>query len=201
METDAAIFTGFRSGRPGAAEELWRVFAPRMFAVARGLLGPKRSHMAGDIVQRVLMDVLRLPDSRLREVRDVGAFLVVSTRNATFNALRGEHREMTRLREVARRARQERCEGAADASSDATQTWAAFGDVARAMETLSEEHRDVLVLRHIAGLSFDQLSAALGVARSTLASRYAKAIEQLRERMTEKHVPSKVSADVVGVKQ
>lgn len=178
LQSDEAIFAGFRAGRPGAAEELWRVFAPRMFAVARGLLGPRRQHMASDIVQRVLLDVLRLPDARLQDVRDIGAFLAVSTRNATFNAMRGENRELLRLREASRRARDEHAhDEPANKSPDQLALLAA------AIEMLPEEHRDILVLRHIAGLSFDQLTIALGEARSTLASRHARALHLLRERL------------------
>jgi len=159
---------------PGAAEELWRTFAPRMLGVARGLLGARRAHLAPDIVQRVMLDVLRLPAARIQGVRDVGAFLAVATRNATFNMLRGENREVLRIREAARRAHMEQRQDI---------VWETNRELADALATLSEEHRELIVLRHFVGLSFDELAEAMDEARSTLSSRYAKAKELLRERL------------------
>jgi RNA polymerase sigma factor (sigma-70 family) len=175
LENDAVLLRGFRAGVVGAAEELWRVFAPRMLAVARGLLGPQRAHMAPDIVQRVMLDTLRLDVSRVESVRDVGAFLAVSTRHATFNAMRGENREVMRIRAAARRGHME--------ERQEETPWDAYGDLATALESLSDEHRELIVLRHCAGLSFDELAEALGEARSTLSSRYARAKELLREKL------------------
>lgn len=159
---------------PGAAEELWRTFAPRMLGVARGLLGAQRAHLAPDIVQRVMLDVLRLPAARIQSVRDVGAFLAVATRNATFNMVRGENREVTRIREAARRAHVEQRQDV---------VWETNRELADALAALSEEHRELIVLRHFVGLSFDELAEAMDEARSTLSSRYAKAKELLRERL------------------
>jgi RNA polymerase sigma factor (sigma-70 family) len=178
LESGAALLHGFRRGDMGAAEEFWRVFAPKLLAVARGLLGPRRIDMAHDVVQRVMLDVLRLPASRIREVRDVGAFLAVATRNTTFNMSRGENREVLRIREAARRAHQDQrqCEVQPTA-------WSKYDDEIAALETLSDEHREILVLRHCAGLSFDQLAVTLGEARSTLSSRYARAAKLLDEQL------------------
>lgn len=170
----AALLRGFRTGVPGAAEELWRVHAPHMLAVARGLLGAQRADMAADIVQRVLLDVLRLPVQRVEGVRDVGAFLAVATRNATYNAVRGENREVLRIREAARRAHLE---------TRVDPVWETHAALARALAALSDEHRELLVLRHFVGLSFDQLAEMLDEKRSTLSSRYAHAKDALRERL------------------
>lgn len=46
-----------------------------------------------------------------------------------------------------------------------------------------------MVLRHIAGLSFDQLAAALGVPRSTASSRYDRALRTLRDAIEPAPVP------------
>lgn len=57
--------------------------------------------------------------------------------------------------------------------------------VARAVAELPAEWREVLALRHDAGMSFEEMARRLGVPASTLKSRFAAALRHLRERLTE----------------
>lgn len=56
-------------------------------------------------------------------------------------------------------------------------------DVAAMLASLSEEHRDVLVLREVHGLSYDEIAAALQIPRGTVESRLHRARRALRERL------------------
>jgi RNA polymerase sigma factor (sigma-70 family) len=53
-------------------------------------------------------------------------------------------------------------------------------DLAGMLERLSEEHREVVVLREIEGMSYEEMSAVLGVPRGTVESRLHRAREQLK---------------------
>ena len=55
-------------------------------------------------------------------------------------------------------------------------------DVQTMLMTLSEEFREVLVLRELEGLSYEEIAAALDVPRGTVVSRLHRARKQIRER-------------------
>ncbi|MEO6435022.1 MAG: sigma-70 family RNA polymerase sigma factor [Tepidisphaeraceae bacterium] len=53
-------------------------------------------------------------------------------------------------------------------------------DLATMLENLSDDHRAVIVLREIEGMSYEEMAAALGVPRGTVESRLHRAREELR---------------------
>jgi len=55
-------------------------------------------------------------------------------------------------------------------------------DLASMLEILSSEHRQVIVLREIEGLSYEEIATALGVPRGTVESRLHRARAELRRR-------------------
>jgi RNA polymerase sigma-70 factor (ECF subfamily) len=55
-------------------------------------------------------------------------------------------------------------------------------DLAVMLDRLSPEHREVIVLRELEGLTYEQIAAALGVPRGTVESRLHRAREELRKR-------------------
>ncbi len=57
------------------------------------------------------------------------------------------------------------------------------GRVRRAVAGLPGEHREAVVMRIYGGLTFEQMAAATGEPLSTMASRYRRAIERLRDEL------------------
>ena len=55
-------------------------------------------------------------------------------------------------------------------------------DLAAMLEHLSAEHREVIVLREVQGMSYEEIAAALGVPRGTVESRLHRARNELRTR-------------------
>jgi RNA polymerase sigma-70 factor (ECF subfamily) len=55
-------------------------------------------------------------------------------------------------------------------------------DLSVMLEALSPEHRQVIVLRELEGLTYEQISDALGIPRGTVESRLHRAREELRKR-------------------
>ena len=55
----------------------------------------------------------------------------------------------------------------------------------RAVESLREDDRLVIACRYFLGLSEDETASALGIRRGTAKSRLSRALERLRERLTE----------------
>lgn len=142
---------------------LWARHASRLLAFARAIVGP---HDADDAVQAVFCGLLDLPRKRLSEIRDVPSFLAASTRRAALNLLRSTRRERERRR--------------AGRSPVAGSTATVENDLTAALDALPRRQREVVVLKHVAGLTFDQIAVALNLPRDTAASRYRAAIAALR---------------------
>jgi RNA polymerase sigma-70 factor (ECF subfamily) len=55
-------------------------------------------------------------------------------------------------------------------------------DVMQVLDSMSPPHREVLVLREIRGLSYEEMAQALGVPRGTVESRLSRARAEFREK-------------------
>ena len=68
-------------------------------------------------------------------------------------------------------------------------------DVLGMLDTLSADHREVIVLREFQGLSYDEMAEVLGVPRGTVESRLFRARRQLAELLTDYLPPRPGSED------
>jgi len=66
---------------------------------------------------------------------------------------------------------------------DATVTQEFVDRVAAGMEQLSEKHREILVLRNVQNLSYEEIAEILKISVGTVKSRIARARESLREKL------------------
>jgi RNA polymerase sigma-70 factor (ECF subfamily) len=55
-------------------------------------------------------------------------------------------------------------------------------DAMEMLQTLSPEHRQVIVLREIEGMSYEEMARTLGIPRGTVESRLHRARQELRQR-------------------
>jgi RNA polymerase sigma-70 factor (ECF subfamily) len=158
-------------GRAGAL--LWEAVSPRLIPYARAILGSRDGHDAQDCLQAALLSLSKFSTARLTEVRDPFGFLVTSVRNAAIDMKRAQRNGIRRVRLVAAR-------DGCDAMLDAPRTLPDAQEVLLdRLWTLDEDQREIIILRHVAGLSFDQMSLALDAPRSTIFSRYKAALGQL----------------------
>jgi RNA polymerase sigma-70 factor, ECF subfamily len=56
-------------------------------------------------------------------------------------------------------------------------------DIAAVLQTLSVEHREILVLREMQGLSYGEIAEALGIPQGTVESRLHRARAEVRRRL------------------
>jgi RNA polymerase sigma-70 factor (ECF subfamily) len=145
-------------------------------ALARAITG---SHAdALDAVQEAFVAVLALPAARAAEVADESAYLAGAVRGRAVNIVRSSSRRSVR----------ERGEGGAErGGAGAALRLVGQPDDDRqleeAIENLPLDVRECVALKHLAGLSFDQMAIVLAAPRATVASRYYAAIEQLRSEL------------------
>jgi len=164
-------------GDQAAARALWQEHAGRLTALARSLTG---SHAdALDAVQEAFVAVLALSRTDVSAVQDEAAYLAQAVHARSLNLLRAS----------ARRAAHER-EGRSPPLTPAP-----AGDPAleRALDVLPLNAREVLALKHLAGLTFEQMAFALEAPRATVSSRYYAALALLRGVLQASDIPREVT--------
>lgn len=167
MDELRELLLSMHRGDEDAAVRLCAQVGPRLTAYLRTV----DARLADDAVQQTLLRVLALPRARVEGARDVIALL--------FKIARREAMMMARAR-----GRAERRERAVSHESRASGEMLGEGvPVARWVEALPDEQREVVYLRHVGGLSLDQCSVVLEVDKSVVASRYRSAVTRLRAMM------------------
>ena len=68
---------------------------------------------------------------------------------------------------------------------DATVTQEFIDRIAYSMEKISPKHREILILRNVKNLSYEEIATILGISVGTVKSRIARARESLRAKMGE----------------
>lgn len=185
--SDLELVRLIRKGDERAARELWARVGPSLRAVARVVL--RSDAGSDDVAQQTMCRLLELTDRQVREIRDVGAFLACVARRIALNQLRGEGR--TRRRDA--RAAQQAPSGAPSPSGQQTPDDHRLRD---AIAALPEELAEVVLLRHVAGLTFEQLAVSLDQNRSTIAGRHRRAMEELERILGRSDAPAGASERV-----
>lgn len=172
--SDQDLLRLMHRGDQAAARELWSRLGGRLTALAASMLRHSAGASLGpDVVQGVFLKVLRLPSRDVKAIGDVAAWLATLVRRDAIDV----------RRRISRGAAREIMSGgtpglAASAGSD--------DDLLSAIDALDEHQRDLIQLKHVAGLTFDQISLVLEENRETLASRYRVALQRVRQIMSER---------------
>jgi RNA polymerase sigma-70 factor, ECF subfamily len=147
---------------------------PRLRRYARYLV--RDIDQADDLVQECLTRAVAKIDS-WTEGTNLRAWLFVILRNCHINEIRHNRRMVV--------------DGDLDADHEAPAVPAnqeahiALREVREAFMTLSEEHREVLLLVAIEGLQYEEAAAILNVALGTVRSRLSRARQALRDALGE----------------
>jgi RNA polymerase sigma factor (sigma-70 family) len=175
---DHELVARVRQGDDRAFEILFERYQDRITAYVRGMV---RDHgRAEDITQEVFINALR----RMRETDRSIAFrpwIYEIAKNACIDA----HRRSRRTQEVSYDA--DESLGAADqgklvspgAVPDVVETRESIENLQGALGALSESHADVLVLRELEGLSYQEIGERLGMSRASVESTLFRARKRL----------------------
>ncbi|MGE5609962.1 MAG: RNA polymerase sigma factor [Bacillota bacterium] len=175
---DIELLGRIRQGDKSAFHELVDRYAGQLFGVAYSLLGNAAD--AEDAVQETFAGAFKGLSS-FRGQASVKTWLL----RILARQVAGCRRSNVRQRRILVEAQ--------DSSPDNTQYTAASPevgvdqrlDVMSMLQTLSPEHRDVVVLREFEGLSYGEMAEALGVPQGTVESRLHRARQELRQRFKE----------------
>ena len=153
-----------RRGDEHSARRLFASVSPVMIACARRILSDEA--LACDATQAVFLKVLSMPTRELKKIDAPLPWLVTLARNEARDTLRARTR-------------------AASREQRPTPTPAPYvepaDEIRDAIGALPDELAEVVILKHVGGMTFDEIGAALDLNRNTAASRYARAKQALRD--------------------
>lgn len=168
---DQRLVAAILRGDAAAAREFWGRHGSALLAYAESI----SRGAAEDAVQSVFCRLLSLRGRVASEIDDWRAYLAKAVRHEILNRIREDRRRTARDTGSPRRALNHGL--ATDMRTDLVKADA----IGAALECLPRRLREVVVLRHSAGLSFDQIAVAIGCNRNTLASRYSSAVRIMKE--------------------
>ena len=161
-------------GDSDALGALYDHHAPRLLAIAHGVLGTRRD--AEDLLHDVMLEVWRKASSYDAERGTVQTWLSVKTRS----------RALDRLRSLAVAQRHGMVPApdeyeAVDAEADVELLrHVEHAQVRKALDQLSEVQRTVIEMSHLEGYSSSEIAERCGLAVGTVKSRLARAMTAVR---------------------
>ncbi len=158
QKPDTALVNAAIDGDADSFTELCRRYYPAMVAIAHSIIGDR--HLAEDAAQQAFAKVaVKLP--RLKRKSQFAAWLAAICRNAA--------RDMARSRETLA-SDVDLSALASDSDHDG-----AVEVVREALSVLSASAREVIFLRFYDGLSYEQISAVLGISEQAINGRLRRA--------------------------
>jgi RNA polymerase sigma-70 factor (ECF subfamily) len=157
----------------GAFSKLYEMLSVRIFNYARAIT--KNKEMAEDVTHDVFMQILKKAE-RLAKVADPIAYIMVTTRNQSFDALKHRSRAAASLEDISE-------ESSVSFPYARLLIWDAFS-------RLPAEQREIVYLCHVCGHTQKEAAKITGVSLITAKRRCAKALSQLQSyfnQETEEH--------------
>ena len=180
--TETELIRAARSGDRSAFEALVTANQAMVYSLAYRMTGNPED--AADIAQEAFLNAWRGLGS-FGEQSSFSTWLYRLTSNACIDFLRREKRRpalsMTLEEDSDDDDRQADLPDERFSPERELERKEAAQAVRRGLAALSPEHREVLVLRELEGLSYQEISAALGIEEGTVKSRIARARLALRD--------------------
>jgi RNA polymerase sigma-70 factor, ECF subfamily len=177
-ESDASarslIIHAARAGDVRAFATLVDMYYARCLRFAMHMLSSRRD--AEEAVQDTFVRVYRaLPSYREQDSFEPWLFRILGNRCRTAGARERRHAEVVEYGDVPERA--------TSARHDSEIAWRE--EIELALRSLPDEQREAFLMRHVEGLSYEDMSAATGAGLSALKMRVKRACDAMRIRLSE----------------
>src|SRR5438046_2641942 len=192
-QSDAQLLRGYaQHGDEAAFREIVMRHTDLVYSVAvRCVNSPD---LACDIAQSVFTDLsskARPVAEKLADDASLVGWLYRSTRFAALNQLRNDHRRLAHERQAMELLL---------SNSETAPDWDRIRPVLdEAMDNLSDEDRDALLLRYFKNHDFRDVGLALGLSDDAAQKRVSRAVERLREFFAKRGVTAGASGLVVVI--
>lgn len=178
--TDAELVAHVLAGRDDLFEPLVRRYQASLYRYAVGMLG--QPDVAADVVQDAFVKAF----TRLARCRDPGSFaawLFRIVRNGCLDRLKAKSGRHVPLDETAAYVPEhEGPEGRLEAAEIGR-------EVRAALEKLGADQREAFLLKHVEGLSYEEMSERLEASVSALKMRVKRAREELQAALSHVYEP------------
>jgi RNA polymerase sigma-70 factor (ECF subfamily) len=181
--SDAALVVAIGRWRQEALAECFRRHSGAVFALSRRVLNDEA--LAEDVVQEVFVRLWYHPERFDSERGSLRAYLLAQTHGRSIDLLRSES---------SRRRREER-EGKGDALIAVTETpdraiegLAVSEEVRKAVSSLPEKEKHVIVLAYYGGRTYREVAQDLGLPEGTVKSRIRAGLRRLRLTLAQSEV-------------
>lgn len=174
-----------RSGDDRAARSLYARLGPALLVLARSILRDEIG--AEDALQAAFCKLMTRRKSEVRAVEHPHAWMATIVRNECLMKLRSDKRAAQRARTKAE---------AILPPDDPDRDRFDLSSIQSAVDALPDHLREIVVLKHASGLTFDQIADVTQQNRNTAASRYRDALQKLRSALaTREPVPAQAPHD------
>jgi RNA polymerase sigma-70 factor (ECF subfamily) len=180
---DETLTRGLAADLDGTFELLVRTYQDRLYAFGLRLTGSPRDaeEIAQDAFVRAYRALARYPAERIETLK-LRAWLFQVTVNVARNRTRA--RRLAEVPLIAEDGTVDRLADRADDAADGPEQQAERHDeqeqLAEVVATLPERYRAAVVLRHIQGLSYQEIAAVLGQPAGTVKSNVHRGVAYLR---------------------
>jgi RNA polymerase sigma-70 factor (ECF subfamily) len=165
QEQDLTLVEQALNGDANSFTELCRRYYPAMVAIAHSILGDR--HLAEDAAQQTFANAVR-KSSRLKKKGQFAGWLAAICRNAA--------KDMARTRKIRLYNNEDLTLVAAESHQDDTTEV-----VREAISKLSASAREVIFLRFYDGLSYEQISAVLGISEQAIYGKLRRAKQKMAD--------------------
>jgi RNA polymerase sigma-70 factor (ECF subfamily) len=166
---DIVLIEEANSGDPDSFSELCRRYYPAMVAIAHSLVGDR--HLAEDAAQQAFAKAAeKLP--QLKKKSQFAGWLAAICRNAA--------------KDIARSTKLLHSTDDVSMIADETHENGVNETVKEALSKLSASAREVIFLRYYDGMSYEQISAVLGISEQAINGRLRRAKKKLADYLRRK---------------